>query len=163
MNEGRSEGERVGEQIVKFVAASAALVLLLVSGCGSGESPKKVSLETREATEVPGPAEKNALRFAVGAMLVPREGFQYYRQLLKYLGDEIGRPVKVVDRESYAEVNALLEEGELDAAFVCSGPYVDGHDLLASNSWRCPWPLGSPFTTPTSLCPERVPSLPWKN
>ncbi len=61
-------------------------------------------------------------------MITPKEGFAYYQKLLHYLGDRLGRPVMLVDRRSYAEINALLKSGEVDAAFVCGRPYVDGHD-----------------------------------
>ena len=36
------------------------------------------------------------------------------------------RPVELVQRETYAEVNDLMEKGEIDVAFVCAGPYVEG-------------------------------------
>jgi phosphonate transport system substrate-binding protein len=36
--------------------------------------------------------------------------------------------VQFVGKEKYAEVNELLRKGDLDMAFVCSGPYVEGHD-----------------------------------
>ena len=38
----------------------------------------------------------------------------------------MGRQIEYVDAEDYAEINRKLEIGELDAAFVCSGPFVDG-------------------------------------
>ena len=34
----------------------------------------------------------------------------------------------VVSRGSYEEFNRLLQDGKLDIAFVCGGPYVDGKD-----------------------------------
>jgi phosphonate transport system substrate-binding protein len=40
----------------------------------------------------------------------------------------VGREVQFFQRKTYAEVNELLERREIDLAFVCSGPYVDGHD-----------------------------------
>lgn len=33
----------------------------------------------------------------------------------------------MVQRKTYAEVNFLMKEGLIDAAFVCSHPYVEGH------------------------------------
>ena len=40
-------------------------------------------------------------------------------------------PVTVVDRGNYREFNDLLSEGKLDVAFVCGGPYVEGHEEFA--------------------------------
>jgi len=70
--------------------------------------------------------EQAPLRVAIGAMITPRDGFGYYKELLTYLGESLDRPVSFVDREKYNEINALLKAGDLDMAFVCSGPYVTG-------------------------------------
>jgi phosphonate transport system substrate-binding protein len=61
-------------------------------------------------------------------MLTPKEGFVYYQQLLNYIAEILERPVKLVDRESYTEVNNLIKSGYIDAAFVCGRPYIDGRD-----------------------------------
>jgi phosphonate transport system substrate-binding protein len=60
-------------------------------------------------------------------MITPKEGFAYYRKFLDYISEKLHMDVELVDRESYAEVNNLLKTGAVDIAFVCGGPYVDGH------------------------------------
>jgi phosphonate transport system substrate-binding protein len=60
-------------------------------------------------------------------MISPKESFPFYKNLLAYIGARLGRPVSFVDRKKYEEINRLLASGELDVAFVCSGPYVRGH------------------------------------
>jgi len=70
-------------------------------------------------------------------MITPREGFVYYRGFLDYIGKKLDRHVEFIDRENYREINQLLKSGNVDAAFVCSGPYVEGHrefglELLAA-------------------------------
>ena len=77
------------------------------------------------------------MRIAVGGMITPKEGMGYYRDFLRYIQEKIGTKVEYVDREGYAEINEMLKNGQLEAAFVCSGPYVDGHaqfglELLAA-------------------------------
>jgi phosphonate transport system substrate-binding protein len=107
-----------------------ALVLLIagIANCGNGETPKKVSLEKREPVSVAAGNEKvKHLRIAVGGMITPKEGLAYYRHFLDYLEEKLGVKVDFVDREDYAEINGMIKKGDLDAAFVCSGPYVDGH------------------------------------
>ena len=117
------------------------LVLLLSCGlanCSRSDAPRKVSLDKKEATTNKA-AESHAdhLRIAVGGMITPKEGFGYYKQFLDYIGEKLGRGVDFVDRENYAEINALVKSGKVDVAFVCGGPYVDGHaafgmELLAA-------------------------------
>lgn len=71
------------------------------------------------------------INICVGSMITPKEGYAYYKALLSYIGDKLKMKVNFIEKESYAEVNFLLEEGKIDAAFVCGGPYIDGHDKFA--------------------------------
>jgi phosphonate transport system substrate-binding protein len=66
------------------------------------------------------------LRIGMGAMIIPKEGYVYYQRLQAYIGKKLGRAVQLVDRSNYGEMNRLMEMGDLDAAFVCAGPYVEG-------------------------------------
>jgi len=68
------------------------------------------------------------LRVAVAAMISPKETESSYFELLRLVGKQLGRPVQLVQRKTYAEVNDLLEHREIDLALVCSGPYVEGHE-----------------------------------
>jgi phosphonate transport system substrate-binding protein len=107
---------------------AAAVLALGFAGAACDRQPSRtVSLQEREQIAPPKTDQQGeALRVAVGAMLIPEEGFAHYRLLLERLGEQVGRPVKIVDRRSYAAVNEALRKGEIDAAFVCSGPYVQG-------------------------------------
>jgi phosphonate transport system substrate-binding protein len=111
-----------------FAFMGIILVLICAGSCGKKEEPRRISLEKKEA--IPNHAEnisEKNIRIAVGGMVTPKEGLAYYKHFLDYIGEKLGRHVSFVDREDYAEINALLREGSIDAAFVCSGPYVDGH------------------------------------
>jgi phosphonate transport system substrate-binding protein len=109
----------------KIVFFLPMLMLCMVSGCDSSRT--KVDIEKREVISVQGKSpRKEVLRFAVGAMITPKEGFIYYRSFLEYIEKKIEIPVEYSDQESYAEINKMLQKKELDIAFVCSGPYVDG-------------------------------------
>jgi phosphonate transport system substrate-binding protein len=106
----------------------AGLFLVLMVSCVQKEEEIKVDLEKKEVLKPQIESTgKERLRIAVGAMITPKAGFAYYKQLLEYIGETLERNIKFIDKESYAEINSLLETGGLDAAFVCSGPYVDGH------------------------------------
>jgi len=64
----------------------------------------------------------------VAAMISPKETFVYYRELLAYLGVRLGRPVELIQRKTYGEIDELLGKGLIDLAFLCSGPYAAGKD-----------------------------------
>lgn len=74
------------------------------------------------------PKPEAVLRIAVAAMISPKETESSYFDLLRLIGKRLGRQVVFVQRKTYAEVNDLLEHREIDLAFVCAGPYVDGHE-----------------------------------
>jgi phosphonate transport system substrate-binding protein len=115
------------KKIVWFglVCVSAAVLF----GCNNSGTSKKISLEKREVIQQRAEErEERPLRIAVGGMITPREGFVYYREFINYVGEKLNRPVEFIDRENYDEVNLLMKSGQVDVAFVCSGPYVDGHD-----------------------------------
>ncbi|MCK4795462.1 MAG: phosphate/phosphite/phosphonate ABC transporter substrate-binding protein [Desulfobacteraceae bacterium] len=106
---------------------STCMVMVLsigLSGCEKREEKKIILGQTGTALEKP--QEEAKVRIAVGGMITPKEGVVYYRDLLRYIQDKIGEKIEYVDRESYAEINEMLRTGKLEAAFVCSGPYVDG-------------------------------------
>lgn len=65
------------------------------------------------------------LRFAIGTMVSPRATFTQYARLAHLLSEELGRPVELVQRASYAATNELVATGAIDIAFVCSGAYVE--------------------------------------
>ncbi len=98
------------------------------SGCEKSREQKIIDFSKREPinTEM-AKSDKKPIRIAVGGMITPREGFAYYRKLLDYIGERLDSNIEFVDREDYAEINELLKANDIDAAFVCGGPYVDGH------------------------------------
>lgn len=68
------------------------------------------------------------LRVAIAAMISPGITKRYYEELFRIVGNKVGRSMELVQRKTYAEVNDLVENRSVDLAFVCSGPYVLGHE-----------------------------------
>jgi phosphonate transport system substrate-binding protein len=81
----------------------------------------------------------------MGAMITPKEGYVYYQRLQAYIEKKLGRPVQLVDRENYDEMNGLLETGGVDAAFVCAGPYVEGKTKFNLELLAMPLVKGQPI------------------
>lgn len=140
----------------RVVAFLAALSLAL-SGCAR-EEPQKIALDVPPP---PAGAEKptgQVVRIAVGGMITPREGMAYYRDFLRYLEGKIGAKVAYVDREGYAEINEMLRDGRLEAAFVCSGPYVDGHAEFGLELLAAPQAYGKPVYHSYIIVPKESPA-----
>ena len=100
--------------------------LLLTVGCTTQQAAGVVSLTDLEPLPVEAATEAVPLRVAVAAVISPRGNVDSYGPLLDYLGKELNRPVELVQRRTYAEINELIKNGEVDMAFVCTSAYVVG-------------------------------------
>jgi len=113
----------------EFLLLIAALLPAFAVGCESSAPYKKVHLNAggEGAATAPFQPGKTTLRVAMAAVISPKETLRTYNQLLDYLGAKLGRPVLLVQRATYAEINELLRSGNADLAFVCSEAYVRGN------------------------------------
>lgn len=69
-------------------------------------------------------SSKTSIRAGVASMITPVSAVKYYQQVVEYLGDKLGMPAEMVHRTTYDEIDIMLEEGQVDVAFICSSPYV---------------------------------------
>ena len=103
-----------------------ALLAMGTGGCGQG--PEEVTVDFSKTIPVtrqaPHSGEAGTLRGAVAAMISPREIFILYRQLLAYVVRKSRKDLDFIQRKTYEEINELLGKGEIDLAFICSGPYA---------------------------------------
>jgi phosphonate transport system substrate-binding protein len=125
----------------------AALLLLALAMAGCDESPPatRVTLARRadvaavRPSEAQGlPAGHRPLRVAVASILSPTRTLDGYHDLLTYMGEQLGRPVRLVQRGTYAEVNDLLRNREIDVAFVCAGALLDGERTFGMRAIAVP-------------------------
>jgi phosphonate transport system substrate-binding protein len=104
--------------------------MCVLAGCDPFKNLTEINFnETVElhATDI---SKKSDINICVGSMITPEEGYSYYKRLLDYMGEKTDMDINFVERRTYAEVNALLENGSIDVAFVCGGPYVVGHEAF---------------------------------
>ena len=90
---------------------------------------RSVLLEAAAVDVAPPPAapkadERPELRVVVASRYSPSAGAVYYNDLLKYLGERLGRRITVITRGSYQEAMKLIEEGKADIGFICAGSYT---------------------------------------
>ncbi|MFC1964802.1 phosphate/phosphite/phosphonate ABC transporter substrate-binding protein [Chloroflexota bacterium] len=111
------------------------LVIVLFSifnlSCQSELEYRKIDLSNLVPVNT-APLESSdvVLRVAFSAVLSPIETMKTYSQLVSYLGQALGRPVEMIQRNTYAEINYLVQSQYVDIAFVCSLAYVMGNDDL---------------------------------
>jgi phosphonate transport system substrate-binding protein len=109
------------------------LFMILFVACApltQTEVTGNVDLNNLQPLPTPVGHEAIPLRVAVAAVISPEGTVQSYSALLAYLEEKLNRPVELVQRRTYLEVNDLIEHGEVDVAFVCTSAYVEGHDTF---------------------------------
>lgn len=115
--------------------------------CSGG--PDDVVLDFNKTKPVERPGEASAggrrIRVAVGAMISPKETFIYYQHLLSYIGNKLGAHMQLIQRKTYEEINEMFGRGDIDLAFICSGPYATGKNAYGFELLATPQVRGSPF------------------
>ena len=113
-----------------LISGIVLATLVVITGCGKDSDAVVVDFNQTIAVERPESPipELAAFNVAVAAMISPKETFGYYRQLLDYIGEKLGRDVQFIQRKTYGEINELLGVGQIDLAFICSGPYAAGKE-----------------------------------
>lgn len=105
-------------------------IALLLAACASQASDPAI-IRLSDLQPLPPESESDGtlpLRVAVAAVVSPKGTAESYQPLLNYLGVKLGRPVELIQRRTYAEINDLVKSGAADVAFVCTSAYVAGHD-----------------------------------
>ncbi|MFH1996333.1 MAG: phosphate/phosphite/phosphonate ABC transporter substrate-binding protein [Candidatus Omnitrophota bacterium] len=131
----------------RFIAGLAVLSLFIcLYGCGKSEELRVIDLNDTIELEAMKTVDGEAvLNICVGSMITPEEGYAYYKRLLDYIGEKLAMKIRFIEKRTYAEVNALLESGDIDVAFVCGGPYVEGHDRFGLELLAAPLVNGKPL------------------
>ncbi len=124
-------GKPLAFRLIFLLILALGIGLCLLSG-GCNRDDEKVVVDFSKTVPAERPGDKSGhdppLRVAVAAMVSPRETFNLYRQLLEYIGHKSGKKIELVQRKTYAEIDELLGKGQIDLAFICSGPYVCGKE-----------------------------------
>lgn len=97
-----------------------------------------VDLSNRQPLPTLANSQAAPLRVAVAAVISPKGTIESYTGLLDYLEQRLGRPVELVQRRTYLEINDLVAKGEVDLAFVCTSAYVVGHDQFGMELLAAP-------------------------
>ena len=149
---------------MRFHAFHASLILILallaaLSGCGGDVEYKAVDFSKTISVAAPEgkkPPEK-VLRVAVAAMISPKETFIYYRELLDYIGRNTGHSVQLIQRKTYDEVNELFPKGQIDLAFICTGPFAASREKFGFEALATPQVRGQPFYQSYLIVPKDSP------
>ena len=104
---------------VLLFALGGALLMLV--------SRERAQIDFEQVEPIPGykmEMREPPLRVAMISVLNHARTEGYQSQMVRILGRLLGRPVLLLHRRSYAEINQLLAKGDADVAFLSSGAYM---------------------------------------
>ncbi len=100
-------------------------VMWATTNSAQAEDLPFIDLSQREPL-VAAPPKVVPLRMAVAAIISPQSTAESYAELADYLSKKLNRPVELVQRRTYAEINELIATNAVDLAFVCTSAYILG-------------------------------------
>jgi phosphonate transport system substrate-binding protein len=102
------------------------ILIILASGCIGciGKQEIKLNLSIVEDPDIK--ENDTAIKVAIGSVTSPKESYVYYEEMINYISKKLNAPVRIIQRRTYSEVNDLIKNNEINFAFICSGPYVEG-------------------------------------
>ena len=111
---------------LKLAIGFILIFVFTTYGCGKDSDAVTIDFDKTITVSLPESkvSQNTPLNVAVGAMISPKETFSFYRELIDFIGDKINREVSLIQRKTYGEVNELFRKGQVDLAFICSGPYA---------------------------------------
>ena len=68
-------------------------------------------------------SDQRPIIIALASVMSPHETIGYYRTIADYVAEQTGRQTILIQRKTYAEVNMLLANGDIDIAFLSTGAY----------------------------------------
>ena len=127
------------------VAACLFMWWIFLNGCMGDSDATYVDFSDRMVVDRSGDKSRDQayLKVAVGSIISAQETVVYYHQLLEYIADKSGREIQLVQRKTYSEINELIGMGQIDLAFICSGPYAGGKEKFGFESLAMPRVRGS--------------------
>ena len=128
-----------------LVSAGLLIGWIFLNGCTGEPEAAYVDFSDRIVVERPGAGIQGNPYFkvAVGSIISAQETVVHYHELLKYIAEKLGSEIQLVQRKTYDEINQLISTGQIDLAFICSGPYASGRDELGFEALAMPRVRGS--------------------
>jgi phosphonate transport system substrate-binding protein len=142
-----------------FLLFSCSAMPAMISGCSSDAEYKPVDFSKTFSIAQPQTTDEpdKDLRVAVAAMISPKETLVYYQEILGYIGKKSGFRVQLVQRRTYEEVNQLFPKGEIDLAFICTGPFAASREKFGFKALATPQVRGQPFYQYYLIVPKDSP------
>ncbi len=149
----KQQGSNVPQMNIMYLISNSRITLksilavltILLLGCRGDPAATFVDFSDRIVEEQPGNGnrENSYFKVAVGSIISAQETVVHYHQLLEYIAGKLGRQIQLVQRKTYGEIDELIGTGQIDLAFICSGPYAFGRKKYGFEALAMPEVRGS--------------------
>ncbi len=114
-------------KMLKLCLGLSLVIVLVGLSCKKNGDEQRINVDLSKKVQIHNitNGENPPLTAAVSAMMSPEDNFYYYSRLFEYLSSQMGRSIQFKQRKTYGEINDLLQSGDLDFAFICSGAYIE--------------------------------------
>ncbi|AOM83494.1 substrate-binding domain-containing protein [Salisediminibacterium beveridgei] len=118
----------------KILSSVMMLFIFLLAGCSNERDLDFITIKSEDVSEMSQEDiqirdnHEDIVNIAFASVVSPKETKSKYELLVDYIEEELERPVNVIRKQTYDEVNQLLKNGEVDIGFICSLSYVLGRE-----------------------------------
>ena len=127
-----SSSDEKNSGVVKAFAAAAVIIVFIIALFAiilNYYNPAEPYIDIDFYTSSSEPVNivnnhTDELRFAVATMWSVKSTFTKYQLLVDRICNDVERKKSFILRPSYSSLRNSIEHGEVDVAFVCTGPYV---------------------------------------
>lgn len=114
-------------------------LFVIFSGCiAPKNSDTPISVDMTKTDNISYTETDDVIRIGVATMVSPKETLSVYNEIVDYIGKKLGKKTIIVQRATYEQMNELVENKHVLAAFICSGPYVEGHEKFGMELLAAP-------------------------
>ncbi|WP_258277339.1 PhnD/SsuA/transferrin family substrate-binding protein [Paenibacillus sp. SC116] len=105
------------------------MTILLVS-CQPTHSDYQIDFTKSESAPIQSHEGKHdPIRVTFSSLLAPSDTIVHYRKIANYIGEQMQRPVILIQRKSYREMSMLVINGGADIALLSAGAYLTFRDV----------------------------------
>lgn len=115
-------------ELSKRIQILLLITIVFLASCSSQSELPFVTLYTdKNADQTERMNEQDdSLVLAIASVVSPKESLDKYKEFIDYLELKLDRPITVIQKQTYGEVNQLLQEGKADITITCSLAYRIG-------------------------------------
>lgn len=122
---------KINTKKLRFYLMANFMLFLMIQSCSlktdsDNNKPIVVDFTDHKDRNIGDSTNQNSfpIEVAIAAMTSPNETYVFYNELLNYFSFKLNRPIHIIQRKTYAEINSLLTNNKVDLAFICSGAYI---------------------------------------